>query len=197
MKTGRATDHGSRPLAVIRRSTRCSGRPMSILSDTLTRCYTRATENSHFCPLSFGVKKRARTRARCKAGQSTLRRASSREICLARCLIPCLSTRPLLRSTYPGPIVPYHPRRAARFLIVLRDAREIIWVYALRSLQRSILFPLEGTVSFLILRFPSPPLPPSRKTQARLGPTTREMTSVRGNEALRFLHRVYDANDEF
>lgn len=77
--------------------------------------------------------------------------------------------------------------------MLLRHARNHLDTRVRSPDYSEVYFLLEGTVSFLT--FSLFPFPPSWKTRARLGPTTREMTSVRENEA--FLHCVYDANDEF
>lgn len=136
--------NGPRPLAVIRRTTRCSGRSMSILSGTLTRYYyTRATENFAFLPFPFlcGVTKLHGRARGFEARPSNLRRAPSRnrarpreEICLvavsSRASLPGhyfdRFTRDQLFLITPLP----SPRRTVRFLVMPRDTREIISIYA-------------------------------------------------------------------
>lgn len=85
-------DDTSRPLAIItRRSTRRSGRPMSILSGTLTRYYSDESDRK-FAFLSLSFWRNETLRARFEAGHhpriSSPRviatpRTSSREICLS------------------------------------------------------------------------------------------------------------------
>lgn len=84
--------------------------------------------------------------------------------------------------------------RTVRFLIMLCDTCEKSFRRTrIRSSNYSeMYFLLEGTVSFLILIFPSSSF---LENTSPPGPTTREMTSIRENEA--FLHCVYNVNDEF
>jgi len=94
----------SRPLATTRRSTRCSGRPMSILSDTLTRYYM--TKYHIFVFFFFDVMKLYEV-AIFAARHREIAHVLARDLCLTR--YHPVPLYPATTSTFPGPIVPYHP----------------------------------------------------------------------------------------
>lgn len=125
-------DTMSRPLAVIRRSTRCLGRPMSILSGTLTRYYTRATENSHFCPLFLWRNETSRARAQFRTGHRIF---AARHHEIAHVLVRDLSHHPvplypaITSIDLPGTNRSLSPRRTVHFLVMLCDTREIISIH--------------------------------------------------------------------
>lgn len=133
---------------------------MSILSSTLTRYYTTRTTEKFAFLLWYNETLHARARGSKLTIEPSPRvtaksRTSSREICLTRYhpvpLYPATTSIDL-----PGTNRSLSPRRTVRFLVMLCDTREIIREYAVRITERCIAYLLVGTVSFLILTFPSP-----------------------------------------